>query len=64
MIRYEGSSEWTSTSHYVICADYKNDGGKDYIYISNPNRDGINGWISVDRIVISTLTQARTISQK
>lgn len=64
MIRFQGLSEWSTSTHYVICADYKKEAGTDYIYISNPNRYGTNGWVDISRITISQWTQARIISQK
>lgn len=64
MLRFQGSCEWTSSTHYVIGADYKKENGQDYIYIVNPNRYGPNGWVRISKITIGQWTQARIISQK
>ena len=34
-------------SHYVVCIDYKNEGGKDMYYILNPAA-GKDGWVTFD----------------
>lgn len=64
IIRFQGSCEWTQSTHYVICADYKKENDAKYIYISNPARNGPSGWIEISRITIKQWTQVRPISQK
>lgn len=45
--------EWTSsTGHYMVLLDYKNENGIDYVYVSNPGtvNSTKNGWVQLSRI--------------
>lgn len=64
IVHYKGSCEWTKGEHFMVALDYKKDSGKDYIYISNPNRYGPSGWVEISRVTISQLISALPICEK
>lgn len=58
---------WTGSTHFVVCADYKNEDGKDYVYIINPARNPTNptGWYDIsEKIDISGWVSMRIYYRK
>lgn len=65
MLKFKAPCEWTSSTHYVICADYKMENNQEYIYIVNSSKsNNVSGWIPISRITIAQWKVARVISKK
>lgn len=58
--------EWTSsTGHYMTLLDYRNNNGREEVYVSNPGtvNSSKNGWVALSRITNNMKTQSILITQ-
>ena len=60
------NGEWTSsTGHYMVLLDYRNENGKEQVYVSNPGTVTAtkNGWVDLSRITNNMKTMSILITQ-